>query len=91
MRLSVKLSTKRNERFLQGRRRTPVIRVRTDHRRSELGDARSADFCGAQHPFSVRHAPIWGNTPAWPLTGFEIDRRFRRISLPISQFDRDDV
>ncbi len=91
MRLSVKLSTKRNERFLQGRRRTPVIRVRTDHRRSELGDTCSAEFCRAHHPLSVRHAPIWGNTPAWSLTGFEIDRRFRRISLPISQFDRDDV
>jgi hypothetical protein len=49
----VKLGTKRNERFLQGRRRTPVIRVRADHRRAELGDARSSVKQLLFHAWSV--------------------------------------
>jgi hypothetical protein len=48
----------------------------TNDRRTELGNTGAVALCGGLHPLIVRHAPIWGNTPAWPLTGSESDRRF---------------
>ena len=65
----MKLGTKRNECFLKGRRRTPVVWVGTNDRRTELSNTGAVALCGGLHPLIVRHAPIWGNTPAHPLTG----------------------